>query len=378
MDLKSVVRGDNKRALHEQVSDLFRAAIHAGVYQPGERIEAERGLMEQGSLSYPTVSKALRKLADEGLLVRKVGAGTYVNTNLPDRCSIRKLGIYYYDTQSPLFRSIYRGVENQCARLGIKVVPISIGFSAEGEDSAIRVLEEKHGVDGILAMPWATAESHDELMQCIRNGMPVVVMGPFLIDQVECSQVGVNNSYGAYLLTEHLLDCGHRRIGFVGGMGKFPYGTCHLSILSGINEAQHDAGIGPNPDLQALLPLTFDEMEDEECKEAVLGLARKSGATAIVCATDGLARYVINVLNDAGLRVPEDVSVGGFGDFAFAADMSPALTTVSWPLERLGREAVKMIVTRSMFPGRPLEYLMLDVRLILRRSTASVPGLLRA
>jgi LacI family transcriptional regulator len=97
-------------------------------------------------------------------------------------------------------------------------------------------------------------------------------------------------------------------------------------------------------------------------------LAAGKGATALFCASDSIARGAMEAIGAAGLRIPEDVSIVGFGDWPEAAAMSPPLTSVFLYPEQVGRRLAEMVLRRIADPDAPLQSAMLPARLVKRDS----------
>jgi DNA-binding LacI/PurR family transcriptional regulator len=101
-------------------------------------------------------------------------------------------------------------------------------------------------------------------------------------------------------------------------------------------------------------------------------LARKVKFTAVFCANDLMALGSIRALNEAGLRIPEDVSVVGFDDIEASTLVSPALTTIHGGPENKGKVAVSCLLERVRHPHSPIVWSILPVYLV-ERSSATYP-----
>ncbi|MFI1202007.1 LacI family DNA-binding transcriptional regulator [Streptomyces sp. NPDC020883] len=172
-----------------------------------------------------------------------------------------------------------------------------------------------------------------------------------------------DNRGGARRLTGHLLALGHLRIGCVAG----PAGrTTTAERLAGHRDALAAHGIADVP--ERTVPGAYDRASGYD---AALELLRREPAlTAVVAANDTAALGVCAALRDRGLRIPEDVSVAGFGDLPFSADATPALTTVRLPLREAGARAGRLAVGRVAPP--PGGVATLPAELLVRESTGPV------
>lgn len=371
VDLHSFSR-NSKRPLHSQLADLLRRAIHDGVYNPGERVEPERQFIDEGELSYPTVARAFRQLASEGLITRRVGAGTYIADQLPSSPrKLKKVGVFYWRLDTPFFAPLKVGLESEARAQDIDlhfIATMDIG----NEDCVIEMLEREN-VDGIIGTGFGSEVAGRDLRRLTEARMPVVMIEAAL-PQLWCDSIIINNEYGAGQIVRHLLSLGHERFALITTRGKYPQ-TNHASILAGIRSACEEAGRNDIPaPRHIILPNRFHETEDISARSRVCALWNDpdTAPTALICETDGIARVARSWLAPMNLRVPQDVSITGFGDWPEAAHLDPPLTTAAWPIHRAGREAIRRLIHRAERPDDYPMQIMLDTSLIIRQSTGQV------
>ena len=122
IDLNVLWKTPNAKPLYQQLKELVQGAILAGIYLPGEKLESEREFIEKGNLSYPTVSRALRELAQEGYIIRKVGSGSFVCPHFPMVPSqIKNIVAIYYNLDTPYFKRLRSGIEAECRARDIRL-----------------------------------------------------------------------------------------------------------------------------------------------------------------------------------------------------------------------------------------------------------------
>jgi DNA-binding LacI/PurR family transcriptional regulator len=147
---------------------------------------------------------------------------------------------------------------------------------------------------------------------------------------------GLDEFAGGRLVTQHLIDLGHRNIAYLGGPER-----SHDSWMrrQGFESALHDAGLSLRPEWY--LEGTFDF----ECGAAAVPRvhAMIGEVTAIVCSCDEQALGLLRELSLRGVRCPEDISVTGYDDLQWASRFTPALTTVRQPLVEMAATAVQMV-----------------------------------
>ncbi|MDG4866042.1 substrate-binding domain-containing protein, partial [Streptomyces sp. T-3] len=154
-----------------------------------------------------------------------------------------------------------------------------------------------------------------------------------------------DNRGGGRELTEHLLTLGHQRIGYIAGPEER---TTTRHRLEGHKDACEAAGILLGPVLHG----PYDRATGYDAARELLRL--DPDLTAIVAANDTVALGACAALREAGLRIPEDVSVAGFDDLPFSVDAVPALTTVRLPLHQAGARAGRIAMGREKAPGGEL------------------------
>jgi LacI family transcriptional regulator len=174
------------------------------------------------------------------------------------------------------------------------------------------------------------------------------------------------NFEGGLSATRHLTDLGHRRIGFLGGRGDLESARLREQ---GYRAGLEEAGIVFDPEL--VLDGGFQESTAEAPARRLLSLARRP--TAIFAANDLSAIQTMRTATELGLKVPDDLSVIGFDNVPESALTHPPLTTVAQPIQTLGYEAVRMLITLIEQPDRrlaPPTQVALPTELVVRSSTA--------
>jgi LacI family transcriptional regulator len=182
------------------------------------------------------------------------------------------------------------------------------------------------------------------------------------------SNLVLDHAKAADLAMSHLHELGHRRIAMMKGPEIIPDSEYRWSA---IHEAAKSFGIGMDPELcmETLANHGSPESGYIPVKEL---LSRTRDFTAIFCFNDIAAIGAIRALRDAGLSVPEDVSVVGFDDILGASYHTPSITTVRQPLEKMGREGARILLDRIEHPSREFAAeIVFEPELIVRESTAA-------
>jgi DNA-binding LacI/PurR family transcriptional regulator len=180
------------------------------------------------------------------------------------------------------------------------------------------------------------------------------------------TNVVLDHHRAAELSLRHLYDLGHRTIAFMRGQ---PYSSDSDARWEGIVQVAQDLGLSVRPELTIQLEKDLTSPELGYPVVAQL-LAHHRSFTAVVSFNDVAAIGCVRALHDAGLRVPQDVSVVGFDDIKEAAFQTPSLTTIHQPLQQMGELAVKLLL-QQLRPSdaKTPPQVAVEPELIVREST---------
>lgn len=193
--------------------------------------------------------------------------------------------------------------------------------------------------------------------------IPLVAIDPVNSLPSTVPSIGSTNWAGGYEATTHLLELGHRRIGHLSGAGG---SVPARERLAGYRSALENAGVPHDPGLVTGGGFSYEA----GFAGALELLEREDPPTALFAASDEAALGAFEASRQAGLRVPDDLSVVGFDDTLLARWASPKLTTVRQPLHAMGEMAVERAVTLLAGGSRRVHPLQLQTSLVERSSTA--------
>lgn len=266
------------------------------------------------------------------------------------------VGLVVSDVTNPVYFPVIRGAQLAAADLGFTMLLTDAQESAqrerEGIDRALPVVE------GLLL---AGSRMSDDAVRLIAQRCPVVVCNRAVGG---VPSVATDNPRGIRRAMEHLGSLGHRSVVYVAGPeASWADGTRWRAVREAAFELELSAHrVGP------CVPTVAGGVQAAEA-------LRETRSTAVLAYNDLLAIGLLRGLADAGVRVPDDLSVVGF-DNIFGSDFcTPALTTVAAPLRALGTEAMTHLVAqvRGAVP-QTARAVMLPARLVVRGSTAAPPG----
>jgi LacI family transcriptional regulator, sucrose operon repressor len=230
------------------------------------------------------------------------------------------------------------------------------------EEEAAYDLFRRQRVAGVLHLATTV---NGGLINAIREaGLPIVMIGQ------DASHLGVtsvvqNERSAARQITEHLLGCGHTRIGLV-TVGEEDH-QVGGERTAGYVEALQARGLPVDPAL--IVRASFRAEAGEEAAERLLRATGEARCTAILAVTDRLAVGVMACLHDRGMRVPDDMAVAGMGDSDMARMVRPALSTVHYDYGDTGAQAARLMLEMSEAKGGKASRVVMPYRLALRRST---------
>ena len=263
------------------------------------------------------------------------------------------------DIANPFFAELAAAVEREAHASGYSVYITSTGGHADAEINAIRRMADSH-VDGLIM---TTNRVDDGSLAGLLAGRENVVLLDEDIDGVSVPRVFVDNAEGAYLGAKHLIEMGHEDIALIGGPHRL------MSVnerLAGFTRAMEEAGLPVRPGWVLL----GDYTRDYGAAAASVLLDAVDPPTAILACSDYIAIGVLQVVREHGLSIPDDISLVGFDDMAFAALVDPALTTIRQPVAAMGELAVKHLLALLEGQTPPAET-RLPVELVTRQSVAA-------
>lgn len=264
------------------------------------------------------------------------------------------LGLIISDIENPFFPGLIKGFEGAALERGFDLLLCTTNYDPDRTRAAFRKMVENK-VPGVAVM---TSQVDPALAEILASHRVASVFLDSPPPRPLKSTIGLNYAKGAGAAVEYLYGLGHRDFFFIAGPRNRP---SHVAYRRAVAKALMERGI-PYRGLEG-------RNNEESGEEAVRRLRKEASLpTAILCSNDLTAIGVLAALAQAGLRVPEDVSVLGADDIRFARLTHPPLTTILIPRERLGRMAFE-VLDKMMSAKRPagLAY-QADTELIVRGS----------
>lgn len=261
----------------------------------------------------------------------------------------------------PFFPRLLRGISDALAAEAMQLVLLMPQGPAD-EERAERYLTAGHG-DGVLLV---SLHDRDPLPAALRrHRVPMVIAGR--PQEPGTTFVDVDNRAGARSAVRHLAEFGRRRIATIAGPQDMAPG---FDRLAGWTDAVASARL--DPDRRRIEVADFSMDGGRIAMERLL--ERDPSIDAVFVASDLMAVGALAALREAGRDVPADVAVVGFDDAPIASTTDPQLTSVRQPIEEMGREMVRLVLSEIRDPGGPARRVILETRLVVRASTSAAHG----
>jgi GntR family transcriptional regulator of arabinose operon len=352
---------------HRQVFDRLYAEIKSGFYKPQDRLPSEAELGKSFDASRITIAKAVNELQRLGLVSRRAGAGTYVLPGLSKAGHV--FGLLIPDLgRTEIFEPICQGMmRSPLASSHSLLWGHAMADEAQQEKEAEQLCRHfiAQKVTGVFFAPLEYTEKKDEvnarIVQALdRAGVRVVLLDrcyepyPF---RSKYDLVGTDNRRTGFQITQHFLSMGARRIAFIAR----PFSAVSVDArIAGYREALFMSGIGLKENL-----LRCGDPSDLDFVRQVLSECRPE---AVVCANDLTAASFMQGLANLGVRIPEDLRIAGIDDVKYASLLPVPLTTHHQNCADIGAVAMVTMLERVATPDLPGRDVLLQTRLVIRKS----------
>jgi LacI family transcriptional regulator len=263
------------------------------------------------------------------------------------------------DVENPFFTALVRAIENVAWDEGHRLVLCNSDEDLEKERAYIDTVIDEQVAGVVIAV---ASDRESRLDPLLERGIPVVTVDrrpPHHADEVD--SVVVDNELGAWLATEHLLDGGAQRIACITGPAR---ASTASERLAGYEKSLRERG----RDLDESLVQRADFREDGGYAAARALLLGDMRPDALFVANNLMTLGAMRAVNEAGLRIPDDVLVVGFDDAPWTRLLSPQLSVVAQPTHEIGRQAAQLLATASS--ELAARHVVLPPSLLVRASSA--------
>lgn len=351
---------------------LLLERIDSGEYPAGDAVPSERQLGEELGLSRTTIRRAIDDLVQRGRLQRQPGRGTFVaggaavQAEKPGK-SQRIVSVVIPTFSNPFYGEMVNGIEKEARRFDLRVMVAQSDYSSLSESNQLAQSAADSSVCGALVVPDAIDRISEGAQHVLKAGKPLVYIGRWP-DGVNCDGVRVDYRIAAQQAVDHLVGLGHQRIAYVEGLPHLP----GFSPFDGYADVLQRRSIP----LRDELVRTYKIPSEAAGRQAVQDLVAKGTKfTAIFARNDVTAMGVMQGLREAGLRIPQDVSVVSIANSLWSRSMDPPLTSVNPHPDAVGQLALRMLQDRlgGSYSGPAIRTAVVP-DLIVRASTSSRSG----
>ncbi len=328
-------------------------AKHAGV----SKMTVSRVINNSGYISQETRARVEQAIKDLGYIPNALARSLRFKQT-------RTIALIVTDITNPFFTTVARGVEDQASEQGFSVIFCNTDESPEEETQYVNVLLQKQ-VDGLLLVPTGGAS---EIVTFLNNYTVPFVLLDRRVPGVEVDVVRSDSEQAAYDGIQHLLQLGHTRIAALCGSSSI---TSSQERATGYRRAMIDAGLTREAEKRVYFTSFTVSGGYDAARQA---LAEATRPTAFFAANNFIAIGAMRMLKEAGLQVPQDMSMISFDDLPAAILIDPFLTVIEQRAYEMGRQATALLLDRlhDRGPDEPQE-ILLPTELHIRRSSGPPP-----
>lgn len=330
-----------------------------------------KDIAQATGFSINTVSRALKdsaaisKATRERIRTVAAELGYVVNASATAmRLGFTKtIAVIVGDIVNPHFAIMIKEIESVARANQYGMIVLNTDEDPERENEAVELALGK-GVDGIIISP--VQKSQDSVLRIAAAQVPFVLIGRYF-EGFHTNAVVCDDIQGGQLATEHLLSLGHRKICFINGP---EYVSSSRERQEGYTRAFQKAGVPLDPAMIHPVSLQQDQRHGQ-----LREILASTKATAVFAFSDMIAWETIQLLQELGKRVPEDISVVGFDNLLSKLHFPFPLTSVRTFKTLISVEAVKMLLSRMSSPydpNSPVSKQVISTSLAIRGSTRQV------
>lgn len=338
---------------------MNKARKNTSIYDIARMLNVSASTVSRALQDHPRISAEVRKLVKE-----KAREMNYRPNRMAVNLKLGRsntIGVVVPHINRNFFSSVIDGIEEEASKKGFDVLICQTRESYEKEKKVVGSLAQGR-VDGVIASIAAGTREYTHYNHLEEDGIPLVLFDR-ATDEVKAGKVTVDDYRGGYLVTEHLLKCGRKRVYHYAGWQ-------HVSVWNnrcrGYQDALRDHGIVPDTGWV----LTGDVSKEAGQQAARQLLEREVLPDAVFCTSDFVAMGMMLELLKNGVRIPEDIAICGFANEPMDELVTPSLSSVNQFSKRMGQEAARMLF--AGLEGFMPADVMLEPELIVRDSTIGI------
>lgn len=322
-------------------------------------------IADQLGVSRATVSRAMNGAPGVGPELRKkilefaegLGYKPNVVSQSLSKTNSKIIGLIFGDVRNPFYAELTFYIQMALNQYGYTVMLFNSEYNAQQEQGFIEMAKQ-FGLAGLILF---TAQTDKKQLQEQTKELPIVLVNRPL-DMARHDSVTMDNFKAGYIAAMHLIELGHRRIGFVRGQA---ISSASVQRFEGYRQALKSWS----------LTLREEDIMEGDLKMptgyelAKTFFQREERPTGLIVANDMMALGILDWCNENGVSIPEELSVVSFDNINFSSVHGIELTTVSQHMKEMGRKAAELMVRRIREPQAEYKRIILEPTLIVRNTT---------
>ncbi|MFD1472024.1 GntR family transcriptional regulator [Companilactobacillus mishanensis] len=354
---------------YEMVKQDLKEKILSGFYTFNDKLPTESTMMKTYKVSRYTIRRAISDLETEHYIFTIQGGGMFVDDwqkqQEPQVFEQKQIGVITTHIADYIFPNIITGIDRYVSGEGYSVLISNTQNDPEKERASIKKMLDNN-LSGLIIEPTQSAlgDPNKDLFEQIKaSGLPTIFINSHYAD-LDFPYIEMNDVAAGKVVTDALFNLGHEQIL---GIFKIDDGQGVHRMNGYVKSYQEHSKFSYLSEI--VMYQTSDNMHSVFTKIERI-LRREDHPTAIVCYNDQLAIKIIDLIRSLNMQVPEDISVIAFDNYQLSQYLSPKLSTVEHPKEKMGRDAAKMLFDIMNGNEQP-KSIRYDPQLILRESTSN-------
>lgn len=348
-----------------QISKHFKELMCSGVIVVGDKLLSESEIIKKFKVSRHTTRQALMQLEKDGCIYKKQGRGTFCCYEQKKQGS-KVIAVITTYISNYIFPEIINGIEEVLSASGYTLSLFNTNNDKQKEDLYLNKILDSD-IDGLIVEPTISALENTNLAlykELQEKKLPFIMINA-KYDEISPAYVVMDDVEGGYELTKYLIQMGHRDIVGIFKCDDLQGKNRQAGYMKALTEFKIDFRS------EYILRYVTGEEEFLPYEFASNLLRRDNKPTAIVCYNDQISFYVLQAIRDAGLKVPEDISIVGYDDSDIATATEVKLTTVRHPKAEMGKRVARFLIN-IIENNEEKPYYIYRPELIVRNS-ASIP-----
>jgi LacI family transcriptional regulator len=328
-------------------------------------------IADKTGVSIATVSRIINKKENEGIKISRktrevvlhaIEEMDYHPNLLAKSLATNKtftIGVIVPEIIESFFPEVIQGVENVAGDKGYNVILCDSNENAVKEIEEVEFLKSRR-VDGLIVGPSRRRSNFKYYEKLKEEGLPIVLCGRAQ-DDCKIDYVVTDNEHGAYEMTQHMIKQGLKNIIY---LNDPPFIPKSMPRLIGYKQALEENGLKP----QVIKSDDSWFRLEDGYKLMQQYLKKNKKPDAIFAVNDPTAIGAIKAIHEAGMKVPDDISVVGFSDMRYSDAFSPSLTTVFQPKIEMGVKSCEILFSKIENQSEDIQQIKLPCKLVIRES----------